>query len=85
MYGHINNSGRPAIAGKVKVLKSDNLQDLVKEAQVLTGHPTRKFFDGQDELDVGFDGNNLTLGNRPIDENQLSGMIAAGSLFTQSV
>lgn len=46
MYGAINNC-LPAFGGMIRVLDLQQIEQLVKESEVLTGKPGRKFVLGQ--------------------------------------
>lgn len=85
MYGNSNYPLQAAFAGMVKVIEADSIEELVKEAQMVTGRPTRKFFDHTETVSIGYDGRNLLLAGKVLDPVELRGVVKAGVLYTEDI
>lgn len=85
MYGCANSK---QFANSIKVFGKNDLLDLVKEAQVVTGKPYRKFLAKGHSIQLGCNGSMLEKhdveGIQPVSEEEIEAMVGEG-LFTFTV
>lgn len=82
MYGCASSK---QFSGTVKVFEKNDLLDLVKEAQVVTGKPYRKFLAKTHSIHLGCNGGMLEKhdveGIQPVSDEEVEKMVGEG-LFT---